>query len=84
LNRGCTVCRFVHGVSGALQRFSHHGAEFALVFNQQERFHLSCFYHESRGLQETTGYTCAENESSATPQVVPLQFLIEERLPSQP
>src|SRR5207302_8703776 len=47
LNRGRAIRRFVLRVSRALQGLAHHGAQFALVFDEQERFHLSRFYHES-------------------------------------
>ena len=70
LDRGRAVRRFVHGVPRALQGLSHHRAQFALVFNEKERFHLFRFYHESAGLQGTTEQTCAEKGSIALPQTI--------------
>ena len=60
LDCGGAVRRFVHGVSRALQRLPHHGAQFGFIFNKQKRFHLSRFYHESWYVQGTTAPTCAE------------------------
>src|SRR5579859_294791 len=35
MNRGCAVGSFVDGVTRALQRFSHHGAQFGFIFNER-------------------------------------------------
>ena len=64
LDRGCAVRRFVHGVARALQCLSQHSAQFGLVFNEEERFHLFRFYHESGCRQGTTRDTCAEKGST--------------------
>src|SRR5205823_8221814 len=66
LNRGRAIRSFVHSVSRALQGLAHHGAQFALVFNEQERFHLFRFYHESGCSQRTTEHACAEKGSTAS------------------
>src|SRR5579859_566178 len=47
LDRGGSVRSFVHGIACTLQCLSQHGAQLVLIFDQEERFHLSCFYHES-------------------------------------
>src|SRR5208282_1809062 len=65
LNGRGTVRRFVDGVSGALQRLAQHGAQFLLVFNEEERFHLFRFYHESYWRLGTTRGRCAEKGSSS-------------------
>ena len=69
LNRRCAVRRFVHSIARALQRLAQHGAQFGLVFHEEERFHLFRFYHESSRRQRTTRDTCAEKGSSAATQL---------------
>src|SRR5229473_1917240 len=65
LNRRRAIRRFVHRIACALQRLAQHRAQFRLVFNKQERFHLFRFYHESRDPHRTTTRTCAEKGSSS-------------------
>src|SRR5258705_4949734 len=52
LDRGGPVRRFVNGVASALQRFSKHGTQFILVFDQKEWVHLPRFYHDLSGRPE--------------------------------
>src|SRR5882762_164108 len=52
LDCGGPVRRFVNGVASALQRFAKHGAQFILIFDQKERFHLLRFYHDLSGQPE--------------------------------
>ena len=47
LLNGCrTVRRFVHVVTRALQGLPQHRAQFVLIFDEEQRFHLFRFYHE--------------------------------------
>ncbi len=52
LDGGGSVRRLIYGVTGALQRFAEHGAQFIFVFDKKERFHLLRFYHVLRGEPE--------------------------------
>src|SRR5882672_8137053 len=64
LNGRSAIRRFVHFIPRALQCLSQHRAQLILIFDKEERFHLSRFYHESRRGQGTTRDKCAEKGSS--------------------